>query len=118
MYDISVEAGVALRDLLSLNPVIVPDTSLAPGTQLARPCYVSGAPTYFGADIAQVRSCLPTGVRRKPRLAVLRRLCADHRKAGMQSRENLRHALQTHICLVTAFTWSPYASSPAAKSLA
>ena len=55
VYDISVEAGVALRDLLSLNPVIVPDTSLEPGTQLARPCYVSGAPTYFGADIAQVR---------------------------------------------------------------
>ncbi len=54
VYDISVEAGVALRDLLSLNPVIVPDTSLSPGTQLARPCYVSGAPTYFGADIAQV----------------------------------------------------------------
>ena len=56
VYDLSVEAGVALRDLLSLNPSIVPDASLTPGTQLARPCYVSGAPTYLGADIAQVRS--------------------------------------------------------------
>ena len=55
VYDISVEARVALRDLLVLNPAIVPDTSLAPGTQLARPCYLSGAPTYFGADMAQVR---------------------------------------------------------------
>ena len=57
MYDISVEARLALRDLLSLNPAIVPDASLTPGTQLARPCYVSGAPTYFGADIAQVCCC-------------------------------------------------------------
>ena len=59
VYDISVEARVALRDLLALNPAIVPDMSLAPGTQLARPCYVSGAPTYFGADMAQVR-CHPS----------------------------------------------------------
>ena len=72
VYDISVEAGVALRDLLSLNPAIVPDSSLAPGTQLARPCYTSGAPTYFGADLAQVRSCMPPfAVQRKPQVAML-----------------------------------------------
>lgn len=49
LYDISVEASVALGDLLSLNPTIKTATPIDPGTQLVRPCYATDAPTYFGA---------------------------------------------------------------------
>jgi len=104
VYDISVEAGVALRDLLSLNPVIVPDTSLAPGTQLARPCYVSGAPTYFGADIAQVRSCMPLLVS-----AACRNWpsCDDFTltfvRQTMQTSKSLRHVVCSHMCFIIVF---------------
>lgn len=49
LYDISVEASVALGDLLELNPGLQAGTIIAPATQLAHPCYASDAPTYFGA---------------------------------------------------------------------
>lgn len=62
LYDISVEASVALGDLLSLNPTIKTATPIDPGTQLVRPCYASDAPTYFGALLSPRSHILDDGI--------------------------------------------------------
>ena len=49
LYDLSVEASVALGDLLALNTGVQAGTVITVATQLARPCYYSDPPTYFGA---------------------------------------------------------------------
>ena len=48
LYDISVEAVVALGDLLALNPTLPTGSTVRPGTQLAKPCYASNPPKFFG----------------------------------------------------------------------
>lgn len=52
LFGISVETGVALRDLLALNPGIDTSKPVFSGTSLVRPCYSQGQPKYLGANIA------------------------------------------------------------------
>lgn len=53
LFDISVEAQVALADLLQFNPSANVNAPVAPGTSLTRPCYPNNsAPSYLGGNIA------------------------------------------------------------------
>jgi len=52
LYDISVEAEVALGDLLALNAGQNGGAPVPTGTTLVRPCYSNGGPEYLGGNIA------------------------------------------------------------------
>ncbi len=49
LYDVSVEAKVALGDLLALNAGEDSGVPVPTGTTLVRPCYPGGSPHYQGA---------------------------------------------------------------------
>lgn len=51
LYDISVEAEVALGDLLALNAGQNGGAPVPTGTTLVRPCYSNSGPEYLGAPL-------------------------------------------------------------------
>lgn len=51
LYDISVEAEVALGDLLALNAGQNGGAPVPTGTTLVRPCYSNGGPEYLGVPL-------------------------------------------------------------------
>lgn len=48
LFGIAAEAGVSIRDLLSVNAGIKTGKPVQAGTTLVRPCYTQERPTYLG----------------------------------------------------------------------